>query len=163
MRVIEVLTGEEFLAEIVFAELADLKRDNFYFEWEKEINQRVVKLQLKTTKEILGLMSLEVFSKESFVKIRLLAVSEVNRGRNKKFDRIAGHLITYAAQLAAEDCSGVAKEAGLRKVKVFVKGPGNGRESAIRSLHNAGIEITEIIDVTPIPHNGCRPPKRRRV
>jgi len=70
---------------------------------------------------------------------------------------------SYAAQLAAEDCSGVAKEAGLRKVKVFVKGPGNGRESAIRSLHNAGIEVTEIIDVTPIPHNGCRPPKRRRV
>lgn len=69
----------------------------------------------------------------------------------------------YAAQLAAEDCANVAKEAGLRKVKVFVKGPGNGRESAIRSLHNAGIEVTEIIDVTPIPHNGCRPPKRRRV
>ena len=69
----------------------------------------------------------------------------------------------YAAQLAAEDCAEVAKEAGLRKVKVYVKGPGNGRESAIRSLHNAGIEVTEIIDVTPIPHNGCRPPKRRRV
>ncbi|WP_369047876.1 30S ribosomal protein S11 [Tenacibaculum sp. UWU-22] len=69
----------------------------------------------------------------------------------------------YAAQLAAEDCASVAKEAGLRKVKVYVKGPGNGRESAIRSIHNAGIEVTEIIDVTPIPHNGCRPPKRRRV
>ena len=69
----------------------------------------------------------------------------------------------YAAQLAAEDCAGVAHEAGLRKVKVYVKGPGNGRESAIRSIHNAGIEVTEIIDVTPIPHNGCRPPKRRRV
>jgi small subunit ribosomal protein S11 len=69
----------------------------------------------------------------------------------------------YAAQLAAEDCANVAKEAGLRKVKVYVKGPGNGRESAIRSIHNAGIEVTEIIDVTPIPHNGCRPPKRRRV
>ena len=69
----------------------------------------------------------------------------------------------YAAQLAAEDCSVAAKEAGLRKVKVYVKGPGNGRESAIRSLHNAGIEVTEIIDVTPVPHNGCRPPKRRRV
>jgi small subunit ribosomal protein S11 len=54
-------------------------------------------------------------------------------------------------------------EAGLRKVKVYVKGPGNGRESAIRSLNNAGIEVTEIIDVTPIPHNGCLPPKRRRV
>ena len=69
----------------------------------------------------------------------------------------------YAAQMAAEDCVETAKEAGLRKVKAFVKGPGNGRESAIRSLHNAGIEVTEIIDVTPIPHNGCRPPKRRRV
>ena len=69
----------------------------------------------------------------------------------------------YAAQLAAEDCANVAKEAGLRKVKVYVKGPGNGRESAIRSIHNSGIEVTEIIDVTPIPHNGCRPPKRRRV
>jgi small subunit ribosomal protein S11 len=69
----------------------------------------------------------------------------------------------YAAQLAAEDCSKVALEAGLKKVKVYVKGPGNGRESAIRSLHNGGIEVTEIVDVTPIPHNGCRPPKRRRV
>ncbi len=69
----------------------------------------------------------------------------------------------YAAQLAAEDASAVAREAGLKKVKVYVKGPGNGRESAIRSIHNAGIEVTEIIDVTPMPHNGCRPPKRRRV
>jgi len=69
----------------------------------------------------------------------------------------------YAAQLAAEDCAKVAHEAGLRKVKVYVKGPGNGRESAIRTIHNSGIEVTEIIDVTPIPHNGCRPPKRRRV
>ena len=69
----------------------------------------------------------------------------------------------YAAQLAAEDAAAVAQEAGLKKVKVYVKGPGNGRESAIRSIHNAGIEVTEIIDVTPLPHNGCRPPKRRRV
>ena len=69
----------------------------------------------------------------------------------------------YAAQTAAEDAPGRAMEAGLKKVRVFVKGPGNGRESAIRSLHNSGIEVTEIVDVTPIPHNGCRPPKRRRV
>jgi small subunit ribosomal protein S11 len=69
----------------------------------------------------------------------------------------------YAAQVAAEDCSKEAFEYGLRKVKVYVKGPGNGRESAIRSLHNSGIEVTEIVDVTPLPHNGCRPPKRRRV
>jgi len=69
----------------------------------------------------------------------------------------------YAAQLAAEDCAKVAHELGLRKVKAYVKGPGNGRESAMRALHNSGIIITEIIDVTPLPHNGCRPPKRRRV
>jgi len=69
----------------------------------------------------------------------------------------------YAAQVAAEDAAKEAHDNGLRKVKVYVKGPGNGRESAIRSLHNAGIEVTEIIDVTPMPHNGCRPPKRRRV
>jgi len=69
----------------------------------------------------------------------------------------------YAAQMAAENCGVEAKDLGLRKVKVFVKGPGSGRESAIRTLHNTGIEVTEIIDVTPMPHNGCRPPKRRRV
>jgi small subunit ribosomal protein S11 len=69
----------------------------------------------------------------------------------------------YAAQMAAEECSKVAFDLGLRKVKVFVKGPGAGRESAIRTIHSAGIEVTEIQDVTPLPHNGCRPPKRRRV
>lgn len=69
----------------------------------------------------------------------------------------------YAAQVAAEDCSKVAYDLGLRKVKVYVKGPGNGRESAIRTIHNNGIEVIEIVDVTPLPHNGCRPAKRRRV
>jgi small subunit ribosomal protein S11 len=69
----------------------------------------------------------------------------------------------YAAQTASEDCAKVAFDLGLRKVKVFVKGPGSGRESAIRTLHSAGIEVTEINDITPLPHNGCRPPKRRRV
>ena len=69
----------------------------------------------------------------------------------------------YAAQMAATDCSKVAFDLGLRKVKVFVKGPGGGRESAIRTIHNAGIEVTEIVDVTPLPHNGCRPKGRRRV
>ena len=69
----------------------------------------------------------------------------------------------FAAQLAAEDAVKVANEAGMRKAKVYVKGPGNGRESAIRTIHNNGIEVTEIFDVTPQPHNGCRPPKRRRV
>ncbi len=69
----------------------------------------------------------------------------------------------YAAQVAAADCAKLSYDLGLRKVKVFVKGPGSGRESAIRTIHNSGIEVTEIIDVTPLPHNGCRPPKRRRV
>ncbi|MBT4478213.1 MAG: 30S ribosomal protein S11 [Flavobacteriales bacterium] len=69
----------------------------------------------------------------------------------------------YAAQLAAEDCAKTAFDAGLRRVKVYVKGPGAGRESAIRTIHNTGIIVSEIIDVTPLPHNGCRPPKKRRV
>lgn len=69
----------------------------------------------------------------------------------------------YAAQTAATDCAKVAFDLGLRKVKVYVKGPGNGRESAIRAIHAAGIEVSEIVDVTPLPHNGCRPPKRRKV
>ncbi|MDG1914712.1 MAG: 30S ribosomal protein S11 [Crocinitomix sp.] len=69
----------------------------------------------------------------------------------------------YAAQVAAEDCAREAHDLGLRKVKVYLKGPGSGRESAIRAVHNCGVEVTEIIDVTPMPHNGCRPPKRRRV
>lgn len=69
----------------------------------------------------------------------------------------------YAAQMAAEECAKTAYDLGLRKVKVYVKGPGAGRESAIRAIHSMGVEVTEIIDVTPLPHNGCRPTKRRRV
>ncbi|MEO1655402.1 MAG: 30S ribosomal protein S11 [Bacteroidota bacterium] len=69
----------------------------------------------------------------------------------------------YAAQVAAQDCAKKAYELGLRKVEVLVKGPGSGRESAIRTIQNTGIEVTQIKDVTPLPHNGCRPPKRRRV
>lgn len=69
----------------------------------------------------------------------------------------------YAAQVAAEECAKTAFDLGLRKVKAYVKGPGNGRESAIRAVANSGIQVTEIVDVTPMPHNGCRAPKRRRV
>ncbi len=69
----------------------------------------------------------------------------------------------YAAQVAAGDAAKVAYDAGMRRAEVFVKGPGSGRESAIRTINNAGIEVTTIRDVTPLPHNGCRPPKRRRV
>ena len=69
----------------------------------------------------------------------------------------------YAAQVAANDAAKVAYEAGMRSAEVFVKGPGSGREAAIRALDTAGIRISKIKDVTPVPHNGCRPPKRRRV
>ena len=69
----------------------------------------------------------------------------------------------YAAQMAASNCAVVAVEAGMKKAEVFVKGPGSGRESAIRTISNSGIEVLSIKDITPIPHNGCRPPKRRRV
>ena len=69
----------------------------------------------------------------------------------------------YAAQVAAEDAAKTAYDAGLRKVKVYVKGPGAGRESAIRTIANSGIDVTEIIDVTPMPHNGCRPKGRRKI
>ena len=69
----------------------------------------------------------------------------------------------YAAQVAAQNCSQTAFDLGLRKVEVFVKGPGAGRESAIRTIQNVGIEVTMIKDVSPLPHNGCRPRKRRRV
>jgi small subunit ribosomal protein S11 len=69
----------------------------------------------------------------------------------------------YAAQVAAQNAASAAYDLGLRKVEVFVKGPGAGRESAIRTIQNAGIDVTTIRDVTPLPHNGCRPPKRRRV
>ena len=69
----------------------------------------------------------------------------------------------YAAQMAASNCAAVAVEAGMKKAEVFVKGPGAGRESAIRTIQNSGIEVSIIKDITPMPHNGCRPPKRRRV
>jgi len=69
----------------------------------------------------------------------------------------------YAAQIAATDAAKVALDAGLKRVEVYVKGPGSGREAAIRAIHSAGIDVVTIKDVTPLPHNGCRPPKRRRV
>jgi len=69
----------------------------------------------------------------------------------------------YAAQMAAQDCAKVATDAGMKRADVFVKGPGSGREGAIRALSGSGIEVTSIQDVTPLPHNGCRPPKKRRV
>ena len=69
----------------------------------------------------------------------------------------------YAAQMASQDAGKVAFDAGLKRVDVYVKGPGSGRESAIRAITQSGIEVTSIKDITPLPHNGCRPPKKRRV
>ena len=100
MKVIEVRTGHVILVEIIPAELSDLKSGNFHFDWLKEVNHLVYKLQVVKTKEILGLLSLEVFYKERFIKIRLLAVSQDNKGKNKKFDDVAGNLIAFASKLA---------------------------------------------------------------
>jgi small subunit ribosomal protein S11 len=69
----------------------------------------------------------------------------------------------FAAQVAADRAASVVKDFGMKNLEVWIKGPGPGRESAVRALHNAGFKITNIVDVTPIPHNGCRPPKKRRV
>jgi small subunit ribosomal protein S11 len=69
----------------------------------------------------------------------------------------------YAAQMASADCAKVAVDAGMKKVDVFIKGPGSGRDSAIRTLQASGLEVLSITDITPLPHNGCRPPKARRV
>lgn len=69
----------------------------------------------------------------------------------------------YAAQMAASNCAQKAHDQGMRKVEVYIKGPGSGRDAAIRTLQNTGLEVVSIEDVTPLPHNGCRPPKRRRV
>ena len=115
-----------------------------------------------------------VTSKKRNVKVSAIGQLHVHSSFNNIIVSLAndeGQIISwsskkntpYAAQMAAEDCAKVAFDLGLRKVKAYVKGPGNGRESAIRAVHGAGIEVVEIVDVTPLPHNGCRPPKRRRV
>ena len=92
---------------------------------------------------------------EQLIFIQPLTIQLLHKGSRKS--------TPFAAQMAAETASKAAMEHGLRKVEVYVKGPGAGREAAIRALQAAGIEVTSIKDVTPIPHNGCRPPKRRRV
>ncbi len=127
--------------------------------------------------------SAKTAAKKRVVKVEAIGEAHINATFNNiiiSLTNIAGQVISwssagkmgfrgskkntpYAAQLASSDCAKVAFDAGLRKVKVYVKGPGAGRESAIRTLGVNGIEVTEIVDITPIPHNGCRPPKRRRV
>lgn len=125
----------------------------------------------------------EKSSKKRVVKVDVIGKAHVNASFNNLIVTLtnnAGQVISwssagkmgfkgskkntpYAAQMASQDAAKVAYDLGLRKVKVYIKGPGAGRESAIRTLHAAGIEVMEIMDITPLPHNGCRPPKRRRV
>lgn len=100
MKVVEVRTGHVILVEIIPSELSDLKNENFHFDWMKEVNHQVFKLRIIKTHEILGLMSLEIFSREKFIKIRLLAVSPENIGSKKKFEQIASNLIAFASKLA---------------------------------------------------------------
>lgn len=112
---------------------------------------------------------------EGFVRIRATFNNIIISVTNKKGDVIswgsAGKAgfkgskknTPYAAQMAATDAARTAYDAGLRTVEVYVQGPGSGREAAIRAIDQAGIKVSKILDVTPIPHNGCRPPKRRRV
>ena len=108
-----------------------------------------------------------VAAKKRNVKVDAMGQLHVHSSFNNIIVSLAnseGQVISWSsAGKMAQDCAKVAFDLGLRKVKAYVKGPGNGRESAIRTIHGAGIEVTEIIDVTPLPHNGCRPPKRRRV
>ena len=87
---------------------------------------------------------------------------KIDRSNGLSFNRQKKNT-PYAAQMAAADAAKVALDAGLKRVEVFVKGPGSGREGAIRSISQSGIEVISIKDVTPLPHNGCRPPKQRRV
>ena len=99
-------------------------------------------------------------------KKRVVKVDAVGQAHiHSSFNNIIVTLANSEGQVISWSSAGakVAFDLGLRKVKAYVKGPGNGRESAVRTIHGAGIEVTEIIDVTPLPHNGCRPPKRRRV
>ena len=124
----------------------------------KKVKKRVVKVEAEG----------KLFIKASFNNIIITLTNRQGQviswsSAGKNGFRGSKKSTPYAAQIAAQDCAQKAYDAGLRKVEAFVKGPGAGRESAIRTIHNAGIEVTMIKDVTPMPHNGCRPPKRRRV
>lgn len=149
----------------------------------KTVNQTLTIIKKEMAKTTQQTTAVKAAAKKRTVKVDAIGEAHINATFNNiiiSLTNLAGQVISwssagkmgfrgskkntpYAAQLAAQDCAKVAYDNGLRKVKVFVKGPGAGRESAIRTLSGAGIEVTEIMDITPIPHNGCRPPKRRRV
>jgi small subunit ribosomal protein S11 len=134
-------------------------------EEKKEITKKVKKSKKKSQKQILkGIAHIQATFNNTIVTVtdlegRVIAWSSAGKLGFKG----AKKSTAYAAQLAAEDCAKVALSWGMKEIEVNVKGPGNGRESAIRSFNSAGLQITVIRDVTPVPHNGCRPPKQRRV
>ena len=124
----------------------------------KTVKKRIVKVEAEGQAHILASFNNLIIT---FTNMTGQTISWASAGKagfrgSKKNTR-------YAAQVATSDAAKVAYDAGLRRVEVFVKGPGSGRESAIRSIVSSGIDVTVIRDITPLPHNGCRPPKKRRV
>jgi small subunit ribosomal protein S11 len=128
------------------------------------MTQQVKKTKKKTTVESTGVAHIKATFNNVIVTLTDVQGNTISWASSGKMGFKGSKKNTpFAAQVAAESAAKTALDAGLRKVDVFIKGPGSGREAAIRSLQTAGLEIMSIKDITPIPHNGCRPPKRRRV
>jgi small subunit ribosomal protein S11 len=128
------------------------------------MTQQVKKTKKKTTVESTGVAHIKATFNNVIVTLTDVQGNTISWASSGKMGFKGSKKNTpFAAQVAAESAAKTALDAGLRKVDVFIKGPGSGREAAIRSLQTAGLEIISIKDITPIPHNGCRPPKRRRV
>jgi len=128
------------------------------------MNQQVKKAKKKTSVESTGIAHIKATFNNVIVTLTDTQGNTISWASSGKMGFKGSKKNTpFAAQIAAESAGKFAFEMGMRKVDVFIKGPGSGREAAIRSLQTAGLEILSIKDITPIPHNGCRPPKRRRV
>lgn len=128
------------------------------------MTQQVKKTKKKTTVESTGVAHVKATFNNVIVTLTDVSGNTISWASSGKMGFKGSKKNTpFAAQVAAESAAKTALDSGLRKVDVFVKGPGSGREAAIRSLQTSGLEILSIKDITPIPHNGCRPPKRRRV
>lgn len=128
------------------------------------MTQQIKKTKKKTTVESTGVAHIKATFNNVIVTLTDVQGNTISWASSGKMGFKGSKKNTpFAAQVAAESAAKTALDAGLRKVDVFIKGPGSGREAAIRSLQTAGLEIMSIKDITPIPHNGCRPPKRRRV
>ncbi len=128
------------------------------------MTQQVKKIKKKTTVESTGVAHVKATFNNVIVTLTDVSGNTISWASSGKMGFKGSKKNTpFAAQVAAESAAKTALDSGLRKVDVFVKGPGSGREAAIRSLQTSGLEILSIKDITPIPHNGCRPPKKRRV